>query len=71
MRYPASEKLEIIRLVERFHLPARRTLETRCRTVGAECTVEHRRVRRRAIGMRTSMVTTRLKQSRDAAKYHC
>ena len=27
MRYPASEKLEIIRLVERSHLPARRTLE--------------------------------------------
>jgi hypothetical protein len=25
MRYPASEKLEIIRLVERFHLPVRRT----------------------------------------------
>ncbi len=28
MRYPTSEKLEIIRLVERSHLPARRTLET-------------------------------------------
>lgn len=27
MRYPASEKLEIIRLVERSHLPAKRTLE--------------------------------------------
>ena len=27
MRYPASEKLEIIRLVERSHLSARRTLE--------------------------------------------
>jgi putative transposase len=27
MRYPASEKLEIIRLVEKSHLPARRTLE--------------------------------------------
>ena len=27
MRYPASEKLEIIRLVERSHLPIRRTLE--------------------------------------------
>jgi putative transposase len=26
MRYPASEKLEIIRLVERSHLPVRRTL---------------------------------------------
>ena len=26
MRYPASEKLEIIRLVERSHLSARRTL---------------------------------------------
>ena len=26
MRYPASEKLEIIRLVEQSHLPARRTL---------------------------------------------
>ena len=25
MRYPASEKLEIIRLVERSHLPVRRT----------------------------------------------
>ena len=28
MRYPASEKLEIIRLVERSHLPARRTLRS-------------------------------------------
>jgi putative transposase len=28
MRYPASEKLEIIRVVEQSHLPARRTLET-------------------------------------------
>ena len=26
MRYPASEKLVIIRLVEQSHLPARRTL---------------------------------------------
>jgi transposase-like protein len=28
MRHPASEKLEIIRLVEQSHLPMRRTLET-------------------------------------------
>ena len=28
MRYPASEKLEIIRLVEQSHLPVRRTLRT-------------------------------------------
>jgi transposase InsO family protein len=28
MRYPASEKLEIIRLVEQSHLPARRTLDS-------------------------------------------
>ncbi len=27
MRYPASEKAEIIELVEQSHLPARRTLE--------------------------------------------
>ncbi len=27
MRYPASEKLEIIRLVEQSALPVRRTLE--------------------------------------------
>ncbi len=27
MRYPASEKLEIIRLVECSHLPIKRTLE--------------------------------------------
>ena len=27
MRYPASEKLEIIRLVEQSHLPVRRTVE--------------------------------------------
>jgi putative transposase len=27
MRYPAPEKLEIIRLVEQSHLPARRTLD--------------------------------------------
>ena len=28
MRYPASEKLEIIRLVEQSHLPTKRTLDT-------------------------------------------
>ena len=28
MRYPASEKLEIIRLVEQSHLPVRRTLDS-------------------------------------------
>ncbi len=27
MRYPASEKLEIIRIVEQSHLPMRRTLD--------------------------------------------
>ena len=27
MRYPASEKLEVIRLVEHSHLPVRQTLE--------------------------------------------
>jgi len=27
MRYPASEKLEIIRLVEQSHLPAKQTLD--------------------------------------------
>ena len=27
MRYPASEKLEIIRIVEQSHLPARHTLD--------------------------------------------
>lgn len=27
MRYPASDKMEIIRLVEQSHLPVRRTLE--------------------------------------------
>ena len=27
MRYPASEKLEIIRFVEQSHLPAKRTLD--------------------------------------------
>jgi len=27
MRYPACEKLEIIRLVEQSHLPAKRTLD--------------------------------------------
>lgn len=27
MRYPASEKLEIIRIVERSHLPVKQTLE--------------------------------------------
>jgi len=27
MRYPASEKLEIIRIVEGSHLPIKRTLE--------------------------------------------
>ena len=27
MRYPSSEKLEIIKLVEQSHLPAKRTLD--------------------------------------------
>ena len=27
MRYPASEKLEIIRLVEQSHLPTKRTID--------------------------------------------
>ena len=27
MRYPGSEKLEVIRLVERSHLPAKQTLD--------------------------------------------
>ena len=27
MRYPATEKLEIIRLVEQSHLPAKQTLD--------------------------------------------
>jgi len=27
MKYPASEKLEIVRLVERSHLPVKRTLD--------------------------------------------
>jgi len=27
MRYPASEKLEIIRIVEQSHLPTRKTLQ--------------------------------------------
>jgi hypothetical protein len=30
MRYPASEKLEIIRIVEQSHLPAKRTLDLIC-----------------------------------------
>ncbi len=30
MRYPAPEKLEIIRLVEQSHLPVRRTLAQIC-----------------------------------------
>ena len=36
MRYPASEKLEIIRLVERSHLPAKRTFNGR----GTEITAD-------------------------------
>ncbi len=31
MRYPATEKLEVIRLVEQSHLPAKRTLDQLCR----------------------------------------
>jgi hypothetical protein len=32
MRYPASEKLEIIRLVENSHLPAKVALESLMKT---------------------------------------
>ena len=55
MRYPASEKAEIIRLVETSHLPARRTLDKlgipratfyrwydRYRTSGIEALADHR-----------------------------
>jgi len=38
MRYPASEKLEIIRLVEQSHLPAKRTLDK----LGIPCTTFYR-----------------------------
>ena len=33
MRYPAAEKLEVIRLVERSHLPVRRTLRHEARAL--------------------------------------
>ena len=39
MRYPASEKAEIIRLVEGSHLPARRTLDK----LGIPRSLSHRR----------------------------
>ncbi len=39
MRYPASEKLEVIRIVEQSHLPARRTLEQ----LGIPCRIFCRR----------------------------
>jgi RNA-directed DNA polymerase len=55
MRYPASEKVEIIKLVEQSHLPARRTLDKlgipratfyrwydRYRTGGPEALADHR-----------------------------
>ncbi len=38
MRYPAAEKLEIIRLVERSHLPAKQTLGM----LGVPCTTFYR-----------------------------
>ena len=38
MRYPASEKLEIIRLVERSHLPIKQTLDK----LGIPCTTFYR-----------------------------
>jgi len=38
MRYPSSEKLEIIRLVEQSHLPAKRTLDT---LGDARCSTNH------------------------------
>ena len=40
MRYPASEKLEIIRLVEHSHLPVRRTLGK----LGIPKTVRHQNI---------------------------
>ena len=41
MRYPASEKLEIIRLVEQSHLPVRRTHVFRA----VKCQFSYRKVR--------------------------
>lgn len=38
MRYPAEEKLEIIRLVEKSHLPVKRTLDKR----GIPCSTFYR-----------------------------
>ena len=46
MRYPASEKLEIIRLVEQSHLPTKRTLDT----LGIPRTTFYRRYDRYQIG---------------------
>jgi putative transposase len=55
VRYPASEKAEIIKLVEQSHLPAKRTLDKlgvpratfyrwydRCREGGIEALADHR-----------------------------
>ena len=41
MRYPASEKLEIIRTVEASHLPARQTLERWHQTMKNRVLLEH------------------------------
>ena len=38
MRYPASEKAEIIRLVEQSHLPAKRTLVSEASVYPGELT---------------------------------
>ena len=46
MRYPASEKLEIIRLVEQSHLPTKRTLEK----LGIPKTTFYRRYDRYLVG---------------------
>ncbi len=48
MRYPASEKLEIIRLVEQSHLPARRTLEKLGNAIMPLRSCQRRRPRLRA-----------------------
>ncbi len=42
MRYPASDKFEIIRIVEQSHLPAKRALDQ----LGIEAFVEHYNHRR-------------------------
>jgi transposase-like protein len=66
MRYPASEKLEIIRTVEGSHLPAKQTLDM----LGIPRTTFYRWYDRYVEGGLDALAVARLAQSLSGTVFH-